>query len=299
MMTYRYQELLSVVVFCLVMASCSDQGEKQSELPVVIESNADQSTSEFVTDGNDDTSFQCGDSIVYQGAYYPTLFLGGNCWFAENLNSSSFNDGTPLYRAKSEEDWKHRRIGAASFYGDMFEDAHNYADQVKKILYPIVATSKDSLSLRKELASVESWERWDVLADSVISVLSGVGRLYNGYAVRNEKGLCPSGWHVSTEKDWKALLRDVGSFAGRKLKTSSGWAFDGGGTNDLGFNARAGGHRDVDGWYWGFEDGGYWYCEDYSDGEMRLVTMSAFDDEIEFLSDKKGFGLSVRCVLDR
>jgi len=36
------------------------------------------------------------------------------------------------------------------------------------------------------------------------------GYLYNWYAVNDSKGLCPSGWHVSSEDDWEGLERSLG-----------------------------------------------------------------------------------------
>ena len=31
------------------------------------------------------------------------------------------------------------------------------------------------------------------------------GQLYNWYAVDDERGLCPSGWHVPSDEDWQDL----------------------------------------------------------------------------------------------
>ena len=36
------------------------------------------------------------------------------------------------------------------------------------------------------------------------------GYLYNWYAVNDSKGLCPTGWHVSSEDDWQGLERALG-----------------------------------------------------------------------------------------
>ena len=31
------------------------------------------------------------------------------------------------------------------------------------------------------------------------------GKLYNGYAVGDARGICPAGWHMPTDADWIAL----------------------------------------------------------------------------------------------
>lgn len=36
------------------------------------------------------------------------------------------------------------------------------------------------------------------------------GRLYNGYAVEDDRGLCPSAWHVPTDEDYMLLEIELG-----------------------------------------------------------------------------------------
>ena len=71
------------------------------------------------------------------------------------------------------------------------------------------------------------------------------GRLYKWDAA---KTVCPSGWRLPDTADWKRLFTAVGgdSIAGRKLKSTSGWEWDGtsgNGTDDYGFSALPGGGR--------------------------------------------------------
>ena len=87
------------------------------------------------------------------------------------------------------------------------------------------------------------------------------GALYNWYAVETEN-LCPSGWHVPGDEEWKELeiflgmtpeqadgVEWRGMDQGTQLKNSSGW--NGGiadqGTNIVGFNALPRGYRNYDG----------------------------------------------------
>ncbi|MCA1751169.1 MAG: fibrobacter succinogenes major paralogous domain-containing protein, partial [Flavobacteriales bacterium] len=46
------------------------------------------------------------------------------------------------------------------------------------------------------------------------------GKLYNWYAVADERNLCPVGWHVATTEDYDALVTDLGGTleAGGKMK---------------------------------------------------------------------------------
>jgi uncharacterized protein (TIGR02145 family) len=140
------------------------------------------------------------------------------------------------------------------------------------------------------------------------------GALYNWYAVNTGK-LCPDGWRVPTDKEWKYLegyadtqygignkiwdnsgLR--GYDAAIRLKDSIGWRLNGNGTNNFGFNALPGGERlnsfnntgGSSGFWWSSTPEGdafAWYrCIIYS---LELVSRDAHP---------KRMGFSVRCLRD-
>ncbi len=80
------------------------------------------------------------------------------------------------------------------------------------------------------------------------------GALYNWYAASSES-ICPEGWHVPTDMEWKQLeiflgltsieadaTSDRGTDLGFKMKSTNGWVFDGNGSNSSGFNAVAAGY---------------------------------------------------------
>jgi uncharacterized protein (TIGR02145 family) len=88
-----------------------------------------------------------------------------------------------------------------------------------------------------------------------------MGKLYNFYAVRDERNLCPANWHVSTDQDWLLLEASLGMPAydlyqegwrggtfrvGDLLKSTSGWLYPAGvlpPSNPSGFDAILTGHR--------------------------------------------------------
>ena len=93
--------------------------------------------------------------------------------------------------------------------------------------------------------------------DANINSVSGT--LYNWYATVDPRKLCPTGWHVSTDQDWKTMETFLGmraseleNFAwrgesenvGGKLKKTTGWTNpNSGATNETGFNSIASGYR--------------------------------------------------------
>lgn len=85
------------------------------------------------------------------------------------------------------------------------------------------------------------------------------GKLYSGHAVEDERGLCPSGWHVATELDWQDLEKAVGADPatvadrgnrdtqalklGQVVKSRDGWGADAAGTDDFGLALTPAGTR--------------------------------------------------------
>ena len=99
------------------------------------------------------------------------------------------------------------------------------------------------------------------------------GKLYNCYAVNDPRGIAPVGYHVPSDAEWTKLADFLGSDAGKKMKSASGWYQSGNGTNSSGFSGLPGGRCDDDGrrfhnfgnfgnWWSSTEEGKYdaWYC---------------------------------------
>lgn len=83
------------------------------------------------------------------------------------------------------------------------------------------------------------------------------GKLYNGYAIDDSRGLAPKGWHVPSNDEFILLVEQLGGkeTARFKLKSKSGWAKGGNGTNSSGFSALPGGISYMD--ELGFADLGF------------------------------------------
>ncbi len=77
-----------------------------------------------------------------------------------------------------------------------------------------------------------------------------VDKFINGdfIPVNDPRGLAPKGWKIPSYNDWKCLINFLGgdSEAVKKMKSTSGWADNGNGTNSGGFSGLPGGWRDYD-----------------------------------------------------
>ena len=126
------------------------------------------------------------------------------------------------------------------------------------------------------------------------------GKLYNWYAVNDPRGLAPEGWRIPTDTDWMQLRDYLGgeALACKKMKSTSGWANNGNGTNSSGFNGLPGGFRSGYGSFLNRGFHGYWWIASVgSAGSASCVnlyyTNNAIDDN---LSEEGGF--SVRYLRD-
>lgn len=132
------------------------------------------------------------------------------------------------------------------------------------------------------------------------------GAYYNFYAVISGK-LCPAGFHVPTNLEWKTLFAFVGTEANaaKQLKTIDRWNTDGvgdveavRGTDAFGFSALPGGNYlgtnlDLPGY-----DGGWWSSTE-SDVSNALGWGMDYDNiAVRQNTDAKNNGYSIRCLKD-
>lgn len=171
-------------------------------------------------------SHLCGGTITdVDGNYYETTLIGSQCWMAKNLNTTRYADGSPI---------------------------------VDGTLIPGMGGN-----------TIKYYYDYDTITNTQI-----YGKLYNWHAVMNGasstnavpsgvQGICPWGWHVPSDEEWKMLEGEVdsqlgypnnnwnnigfrGTDCGSHLKSSGGWfpsTLGGNGTNTYGFKAMPGGLR--------------------------------------------------------
>jgi uncharacterized protein (TIGR02145 family) len=134
--------------------------------------------------------------------------------------------------------------------------------------------------------------------DNEISNKDLYGALYNTYAVTNTHNLCPAGWHVPTEADWTTLFSFLGGvdIAGGKMKEAglAHWNTPNtDATNESGFTALPGGHRQVAGAFVTKGDYGYW---SYPTGCYKVILNNSGGVLADCVDYR--FGFSVRCIKD-
>lgn len=160
---------------------------------------------------------------------------------------------------------------------------------------------KDSIEWLKLVTPGYCWYK-----NNEASYKATYGALYNWFTVSTGK-LCPIGWHVPIDKEWKTLTDYLGGvpIAGGKLKETGTvhWVSPNtGATNETGFTALPGGNRTR----WdnnvtfggnGF-DGNWWTASEHDTTSAYNRAMEfQFNSDFEIIGYKMN-GFSVRCVKD-
>ena len=66
--------------------------------------------------GAEESPWQCGDPLEYQGYDYGTVQIGEQCWFAENLRAQNYRDELPISEVEDCTTWSGITEGAYCSY---------------------------------------------------------------------------------------------------------------------------------------------------------------------------------------
>ena len=130
------------------------------------------------------------------------------------------------------------------------------------------------------------------------------GKLYNLYAVNDQRGLAPTGWHVPSDEEWTTLSTYLGGkgVAGDKMKeagTTHWWSPNTGATNSSGFSALPGGYRNFTVQFKDIGFNGSWWSSTEDDTSNVWYRYLFYKNAgINRSLSVKNFGFSVRCVKD-
>jgi uncharacterized protein (TIGR02145 family) len=145
---------------------------------------------------------------------------------------------------------------------------------------------------------------------------SSNGKLYNYYSAVDSRKLCPTGWHVPADNEWKTLEMNLGmsqsqadatgsrgTDEGGKLKSTdigTYWIYSNtGATNASGFSAYGAGYRYDNGIFSSYGlSGNFWTSTESDAGNAWCRYLTNTSAQISRISLSKKFGMSVRCVKD-
>jgi len=226
-------------------------------------------------------AFECATSTLtdYDGNTYLTVRIGNQCWMKENLKVSHYSDGTAIPLLEADSDWDTLSLLDKAY---CFYENSNLNEDIYGALY--------------------TWETAMNGSESSNIVPSGV------------QGICPTGWHLPSENEWKELELHLGMSQSEADKI--GWrGTDEGGmlketdtihwenpnegaTNSSGFSALPGGGRSYGGMFFDLGTTATFWTSTES-GKSAWRRRLSYDYSKFYRSTiPKNNGFSVRCLRD-
>ena len=223
----------------------------------------------------------CGTITDYDGNEYSTVQIGNQCWMQGNLKVTHYSDGTIISLVEGTSEWD----GLIET-----DEAYCYYD--------------NSTANRDVYGALYTWA---AAMDGAASSNANPSRI---------QGVCPDGWHLPSDAEWKQLEKYLGmsqaeadgtgyyrgTDEGGKLKETGTVQWDSpntGATNSSGFAALPGGSRSRDGGFNGMGSGAVFWSS------MEDISVLAWDRALHYGhsevlrgSNYKNFGFSVRCLRD-
>jgi len=212
------------------------------------------------------------------GNVYNTVQIGNQCWMKENLRVTRYADGTGLSIVSGANDWINLGyVGKAYCYCE--NSISN--GEVYGPLYNWAATMNGELSSSSNPSGVQ--------------------------------GICPIGWHIPSDNEWKQLEMHLGltqteanvigwrgTNEGGKLKAIMLWDNPNtGATNSSEFTALPGGNRSASSSFTQLNySSGFWSATEHSSISSWYRYLSTYEARAKREMTNKGYGFSVRCVKD-
>jgi uncharacterized protein (TIGR02145 family) len=229
-------------------------------------------------------TFTCGTDVIsdYDFNIYNTVQIGNQCWIKENIKTTFYADGVPLVDGTS----------AGSISG-------NYTTKLWFVY-------SNNLSNKATYGLLYTWAAIMNDAEGSNSNPSGI------------QGVCPSGWHVSSDSEWQQMEIFIGmsqsqanefgyrgTIEGGRLKESGTlhWTSPNvGADNSSGFTALPGGSRNVAGSFYDYHDLGFWWQttenSESPDSSARYRILGFYNSSVYRANQDKSNGFSVRCIKD-
>lgn len=229
--------------------------------------------------GDCEIIYECGTIVEYDGYEYTTVQIGNKCWFAENLRTTRFKNGDEI-----------------PFFNDCMIGGWPW----ELIFTPLNVIYGGSEYLGQECSTCYDYSP-NINACEADESLVEYGRLYNWFSVNDTRGLCPSGWHVSTTEEWNELndfIVSEGNQVEVVLKSNTGWENNENGTDAYGFDARPAGDINYLGTFNNAGTKAQWWTTNYVG--LQGIKRTLITNQIgvpSSLSDQRA-GLSIRCVKD-
>jgi uncharacterized protein (TIGR02145 family) len=217
---------------------------------------------------------QTGTVTDVDGNVYNTIGIGGQLWMAENLKTTSFNDGTPIPLKTDDAAWSALTSPGYCFWGNDNANVALYGNLYN--WYTIDSSSNGNRNVCPDGWHVPSNNDYVILRDFL-------------------KEICAGKWSF----DMEATCGDI---PGRMLKEEGTihWNSPNVATNSTGFNALPGATRYENGFYDLLGNYGSWWSstiDPYNNGYSGQMSLHNSSGMLDLYGGYTwASGLSIRCL---
>jgi len=213
----------------------------------------------------------CHDVDV-DGNTYKTVNIGTQTWFAENLKTTKYNDGTFIPNISNNTDWTNLKTGAYCNYNNEISNGNTYGN-----LYNWYAVNTGKLCPTGW--HVPSYDEWNALDDYLIA---------NGYNYDSTYSYSSTAKSLASTSMWQLdYSSDLGNIGNILLKN-----------NKTGFNALPSGGRINT--FFGIGQECYWWNSDIYKQQVGWESLAwglnYGSNGLIIVDGSKNFGYSVRCI---
>ena len=206
------------------------------------------------------------------GNTYNTVQIGSQCWMAENLKTTTYNNGVPIPKVTNNDEWSNLTTGALAwfnndiFWNDSYGALYNWY------------TTIDANGLCPTGWHIPANDEWTVLTNFIGGTVSPHGNQLK--SCRKVNSPLEGGCNTSEPPRWDEHNMHYG-------------------TDDYGFSGLPGGYRYLDGLFKNIGGDGLWWSS------TEVSSSTAWDRDLDY---DRGFvgkgdypkraGFSIRCVRD-
>jgi uncharacterized protein (TIGR02145 family) len=288
--------ICALVFISLLLAQC----EKKNNVPELLK--IDYTVKDVTANGKSDGSID----LTVSGGVTPYEYYWSNGSFNEDIDGLAAG----LYSVTVTDAIDSTAIADSIIVNEPLPDT--IVTDIEGNIYPIVKIGKQ-IWMAENLKVIKDPEGTPIDSycyDDNTVFENKYGRLYtwdvamNGSVIEMAQGICPDGWHIPSDEEWKTLEMYLG-MTEEEANMENIWRGEGIGTSLIkggssGYEARLCGRRSSIGSYMLIDQFEYvWTSTEYGDYAWRRCLNKADSRVGRWNTFPKTYGFSVRCIKNK
>lgn len=223
----------------------------------------------FVTEDSPiDANIEQGTMTDQEGTVYKTVKLGTQTWMAQNLKTSTYNDGTTIPSVTDANQWDALTTGAYCYHNN--DESNN--DKIGKLYNWYAVETGKICPTGWHVPTQTEWATLETFLKE------------NNFGAGGTDNIAKA---LAANSDW--TYSDVANVVGNDLTIN----------NRTGFNALPSGSRSFSGNFLNVSNYTFFWTSTLKDADYAYYSgLYYYESTLQNLNDNKSYGFSIRCVKD-